>query len=384
MSSANINRGSTLLSFLCQPLGLRIDEINYLFSKTLALFLAFIFRKFFNRSTTSATLRHTILFNIGFTLIAFCFGLSDLFYLVCFSLIIYTYVRFLPKYCYHLSLMTSFLVLSIFHLHLLIHKNIDNYTLDVTATLMIMVQKFTSLAASINDGSLSLAAFEKLQKTRKSYAIRPENVSEATFYKLSLIEFFSYIFNFMGVMAGPHNYFNEYKFFIENDGDVTNPENVKLWRLSTGKENYLVVAKKAIWGWICLLISLAVNGSMFNVNKLGDPEYIKNSSFSFLFLHYFLAGCFVGRYKFYFAWLYSEAINHAAGYGYHREKNDWSLINNVDYLQVEFGITAKQSIANWNKQSVTWLRLIVQERLPQNFNPVLKQAAVFGMSCVLG
>ena len=371
--------GSTLLLPLCHATGLRIDEVNYLASKTFALFFAFIFRKYCNVSKVSANTRYLITTLLGFAMIKFCFGMNDLVSLLFFSMVVYSIIRFIPgQLGFYLSFLISFGTLSVFHLHILWNRNIDDYTLDVTATLMIMVQKLTSISASVADGQLSEKEREKLEPSRRKKAIV---FGKNTNGSLPLIPFLSYIFNFMGVMAGPHNYYDDYVHWIENDGDQNDKKNALAWQNSHAKY-YSTVAFKAVWGSICLGLSLYVNSTWCNVNLLGKPEYVNNSSFGKLLFHMMAAGAFASRFKFYFAWMYSEAINNAAGYGWNREKNDWSLISNVDWFKVELARDSKEAIGNWNTQSVMWLRIIAHEQLPKKTPMIFKTASVFILSSI--
>lgn len=373
----NVNRGSELLMPLTHITGLRIDEVNFLFCQISAIILAFFLRSCLNRSQATATTRHLFVTTLGFSIIAFMFGFSDLFNLVTFALLIYFFIRVFPENCFKICFFISFGCLSFHHINLLMYKNIDNYTLDVTATVMIMVQKFTSLAASIEDGTIPKSKMEKdkLGKTRQAQAIRLGGQN------LKFLHFLSYIFNFMGILAGPHNYFNDYKEFIENDGDLKLAKNKKLWAKDSYKNNHVTVFKKAVSGWVCLYLAFFINDN-FNVNLLGDQSYVNKTSSAYIFIHFFLAGLFVGRFKFYFAWLYADAVNNAAGFGYDQENDNWNLISNVNFWKVELAYSSREAIGNWNTQSVSWLRLIVYERLPNSYSPLLKTGAVFAMSSI--
>lgn len=100
-------------------------------------------------------------------------------------------------------MVVSLIYLSCVHLHRL-YYDYGSYSLDITGPLMIITQKVTSLAFSIHDG-LSRNENE-LTKSQQYHAVR----------KLpSALEFFSYVFHFQGLMAGPMVFYTDYIEFIE-------------------------------------------------------------------------------------------------------------------------------------------------------------------------
>ena len=94
--------------------------------------------------------------------------------------------------------------LSLSHIYSLLY-DYANYTLDVTGPMMIFTQKFTSLAFAYHDG---MKPDEQLSSDQRSQAIK---------HKPRIIEFFSYFFNFQGIIVGPLCFYQDYIEFINGN-----------------------------------------------------------------------------------------------------------------------------------------------------------------------
>lgn len=95
--------------------------------------------------------------------------------------------------------------LSCIHLHRLYYEY-GSYSLDITGPLMIITQKVTSLSFSIHDGHISKNI--NLKPSQKLYVV--ERIP-------SILEYFSYVLHFQGLMAGPMVFYNDYIEFIEGN-----------------------------------------------------------------------------------------------------------------------------------------------------------------------
>lgn len=85
-----------------------------------------------------------------------------------------------------------------------IYYDYGSYSLDITGPLMIITQKVTLLAFSIHDGFAR--STNVLTKSQQFNAVR----------KLpSTLEFFSYVWHFQGLMAGPLVMYRDYTEFID-------------------------------------------------------------------------------------------------------------------------------------------------------------------------
>lgn len=97
----------------------------------------------------------------------------------------------------------SLTYLSVIHVYR-IYYDYGSYTLDITGPLMIITQKVTLLAFSVHDGFARNT--NELTKSQQFNAVR----------KLpSTLEFFAYVWQFQGLMAGPLVMYRDYLEFIE-------------------------------------------------------------------------------------------------------------------------------------------------------------------------
>lgn len=84
--------------------------------------------------------------------------------------------------------------------------------------MMIIVQKVTTLAFSLHDGRVKLQSGERLTDTQTREAIVYVTF---IYYKYdfseipTILEFFSYTMNYMGMMCGPLCFFADYIAFID-------------------------------------------------------------------------------------------------------------------------------------------------------------------------
>lgn len=111
-------------------------------------------------------------------------------------------------------MIVSMIYLSLVHLHR-IYYDYGSYTLDITGPLMIITQKVTLLTFSIHDG---VARNEnELTKSQKYHAIRTLP---------NALEYFAYILQFQGLMAGPLVFYKDYIEFIEGTNILKHNTNV--------------------------------------------------------------------------------------------------------------------------------------------------------------
>ena len=212
---------------------------------------------------------------------------------------------------------------------------------------MIFAQKISSLGYSFADGRLSKPEQEKLRGMRKKTII-----SEFP----TVLEYYSYILNFMGILAGPCTFFNEWKEFInKNKGETSTRRYLGLFAFSI----FLVASNQA-----CGIFG-------FKVQNLFDPVWVESTSFFYKLGYLKLFNAFGIRCQFYFAWMISESINVAAGFGFNEESKQWDLLSNVDVVACETSTNSPSDINNWNIRTSKWLRLVCYERAPRQFSTVL-------------
>ncbi|RWS31105.1 Membrane-bound O-acyltransferase domain-containing protein 2-like protein [Leptotrombidium deliense] len=252
------------------------------------------------------------------------------------------------------------------YLHLLrLKHDYGSYTLDITGPVMIGVQKVTSLAFSLHDG-LSKPS-EQLTNEQSKYAVRKVP---------SLLEFFSYIFQFQSFMSGPLIYYNDYIEFIEGKNFSRhlegNPNKIRptqmgavLWRL---------------WISITFAIMWLIFSPKFPITQLADEKFLKESSIWQIMVFLF-ATTAVARFKYYHAWNLGETVCNASGLGFNGftvdGKPKWDLVSGVDIYRFETSLNLREALEAWNKTTQSWLRRTAYERSPH-----YRTLATFALSAV--
>jgi lysophospholipid acyltransferase 1/2 len=225
---------------------------------------------------------------------------------------------------------------------------------DITAPSMICVQKLTSLAFAYYDG---IKPVEMLTPDQKSQAIK----------KLPhFLEFTSYIFNFQGMLCGPLCFYEDYIEFIHGTNITKFKDEHKNRDPSYDFGRRRALIKKVFWAIIFAII-------FFKLSKYRFVETIKEEHLELPFLHRLLflyLTAFNHRVKYYVAFLISEAVCVASGFGfngYDAETGEpkWDLIKNIDIYKLETVKNMKCFVDNWNIQTGIWLRRIAYDRLPK-------------------
>jgi len=325
----------------------------------LSLVLASILRVHLHPSKVSADIRHIYCIAFGLIFAYFCFGVQSIHIsilpTVCYIVVRTQHPRNVQKYV----LTVALLYLSCIHFHRL-YYDYGSYSLDITGPLMIITQKVTSLAFSLHDGLLMNE--KELTSSQKKFAI----------VKLpSALEFFSYVLNFQGLMAGPLVFYKDYMNFVEGRYSVqgyssminANKNDVKP---PVEPSPIKPVIKKIVASFVCAYIFMTFK-MIYPIKRLKDEDFLNGTSF-FYKLWYINLTTTVVRFKYYFAWLTADAICNSAGLGFNGYDSDgspkWDLISNIDVIKFELGSNFRNCINSWNIGTNYWLRMIVYDRLP--------------------
>ncbi|XP_004572906.2 lysophospholipid acyltransferase 2b [Maylandia zebra] len=364
--------GSSLLQPLSELTDLPLDQVNFVACQLCALISAFWFRLFLHPSKTSPIIRHVVATLLGLYFAMFCFGWYALHFLVqsglTYGIMILTGVEHMHKYC----LVVALTYLSLCQITRVYVFDYGMYTADFTGPMMVITQKITSLAFEIHDGMARKE--EHLTAGQKILAIRRMP---------SLLEYFSYNCNFMGILAGPTCSYNDYIGFIE--GAPRRCRDYKDERKSSSKLRHsepspnMEVVRKVTTSFFCLLVFLSVC-KVFPVERNIDDNFIANTPFYAQVVYLYLS-MLTTRPKYYFVWTLADAINNAAGFGFNGYDSDgsarWDLISNLRILKIEFATSFKVFLDNWNIQTAHWLKRVCYERCP--YHPT---AATFILSAM--
>ncbi|NXF92620.1 MBOA2 protein, partial [Eubucco bourcierii] len=192
----------------------------------------------------------------------------------------------------------------------------------------------------------------------------------------SLLEYFSYTCNFLGILAGPLCSYKDYIAFIEGRSyRPTQPE-------ANGKEDSkcqqaepspnMAVAQKLLICGLSLLFHMTITQTLpveYNI----DEHFRATASWPVRCFYLYLS-LMAARPKYYFAWTLADAINNAAGFGFRGYDKTgvtrWDLISNLRIQQIEFSTSFKMFLDNWNIQTALWLKRVCYERA--TFSPTIQ------------
>ncbi|XP_049869292.1 lysophospholipid acyltransferase 6 [Pectinophora gossypiella] len=373
MSYYDYYDGSKLFLFVSHRVGLPIDLVNFLIAQIAALCLARLFRK--PLRFASSEFRHSVCLIIGLIMGYFCFGKQAV-HLSVLPMLTYTLLKTVPNHLTgNVILAASMIYLSCLHMHRQIYHTAD-YTLDITGPLMVITQRVTSLAYSLQDtlskkgADLNMASFSDSSKLSHIEKIP------------SPLEYFAYTLAFQTLMCGPVVFYADYINFIEGarvDGDE------KRMNGAAEPSPRLAVMYKVAGSLSAamLYLTLAKKYPLAVLAELTDPASEVSRSWSAVYLlWYAYLSTLVVRCKYYHAWLLSEAICNNSGMGFNgydtNGKPKWDKMSNIDVFGFEFAQNFRTAVACWNKNTNAWLRYVAYERGSKAW----RTARVYALSAV--
>uniref|UniRef100_A0A8C5F010 Lysophospholipid acyltransferase 1-like n=1 Tax=Gouania willdenowi TaxID=441366 RepID=A0A8C5F010_GOUWI len=331
-------------------------NVNFLACQLFALVAAFWFRLYLSPNHTIPVVRHAVATLLGIAFLIFCFGWYSAHILIVviinYSIVIKADINNVHRYSMVISMgyLTACQVSRVF---------IFNYGIlstDFSGPLMIVTQKITTLAFQLHD---AFTAFLLLCVC----SVSP-----------SLIQYLSYNLNFLSVLVGPCNNYNEYTDFIE--GKHISRRLRQHTPTCNGQNGYSVspqlsplkaVCCKLLVCCSCMLIFLTVTRFLpikYNVDKVfvANAHFLTRLTYAFFSIQ-------AARPKFYFAWTLADAVNNAAGYGFQgmggNGKPSWDLISNINIVGIETATSFKTFIDNWNIRTGIWLKMVCYDRAPK-------------------
>ncbi|XP_076287832.1 lysophospholipid acyltransferase 6 isoform X2 [Lasioglossum baleicum] len=355
--------GSRTFSWLANLINIPIDQVNFVLTQFTALFLAGVLRTCLSPLKVTTATRHVFGLIIGFALGYFCFGRQTI-HLAGLPALCYIAMRTLsPHIIQRVVLTTALFYLSCVHYHRQMY-NYGSYTLDITGPLMVITQKVTSLAYSIHDGLTQ--SEEDLTPTQRHQAVKKMPTT---------LEYFSYVFHFQALLAGPVILYHDYIDFIQGH-KLTAPKPLTGCDKNSGHYSeivlepspVLVVVKKVIASLLFAAIFVTFIPS-YPIEKLKEDDFLKNTTVVQK-MWYLLIATLLVRFKYYHAWLFADAICNNSGIGYagldEKGQAKWDLFSNVDVYGFEMSLSLRDSIEHWNKGTNRWLRSLVYERVKRN------------------
>ncbi|XP_077979073.1 lysophospholipid acyltransferase 6-like isoform X2 [Glandiceps talaboti] len=223
--------------------------------------------------------------------------------------------------------------------------------------MMMMTMKVTSVAFGLHDGS-SMDSSKQHPKQRL-LAIRRFP---------SILEYYSYIFNFQTFLIGPFCFFTDYIDFVEGKNLV--PYKIKT---KDGKE-VIISREPSVMGaffekvTICVITgtTFVVYGSSYTA--IGNiSEEVLNSSH--IYRAVYLALCMgLIMFKYAFGIITSDLVCNASGFGFNGYDDNgnpkWDLVTSINFVKFWRATDINDNISNWNVTVIRWLKYACYYRVP--------------------
>lgn len=330
------------LFMLSDAIGLNVNMAAFLTLLLCNLCLAVVFKQLRN-----PLLRSFMSLSVGLGWCAFLYDIPSTVMLLVLSNIVYLcIVRALLSPAKFTVLAVA--VLSGFHIYRMMVDYLG-WSLDVTGPLMLFTAKYTMFAYDVEDGRRSnrgeaLAVDQHIIETRERTCL----VQVPTMF-----EFNVFVFDFLGVLAGPVFHIREYLDFINLRGDFAALEHVGLKRAVTQRFCTALVLG-AVYG-----ISGEIPALSFDY--LWTKEHKQSIFIIRLLTVHFIT--FIGRMRYYFAWYMAETACLIAGLGYNpSNRNKFSRAQNAEISKVDWATCQSEAASHWNISISKWLRSCIYLR----------------------
>lgn len=241
------------------------------------------------------------------------------------------------------------------------------WTMDVSAALMVATVKLTTLAYNYRDGKVLQSDPQSLFPFWKEVAI----TRVPTF-----LEFTSYMFYFLGLLAGPPFEMKPYLAYIEGKLHE-HPQHNPTGKIPDPKIPTLIRLAESISS-MALLLFLS---SKYPFDPMYDPNSVFTTySFWEIATHCYFA-MLAKRCSYYFIWKLTESAGNLAGFGFSGYDKDgkplWERLDNVHILKIEFPSNVRNIAIFWNTRTGEWLKNYVYLRQADGPNGKIPSYALY-------
>ena len=165
----------------------------------------------------------------------------------------------------------------------------------------------------------------------------------------SLLDYFSFVYHYPGILGGPNTYYREFIDIIENRRYPYGAIPAKRWRWAA-----LDFAKGVLFLGLFVVASIWVPTS-----ALLEEEFANRWLGTRIVIAYLT---YVGvRFRYYGLWKLGESLCICGGYG-EEANGDWRGISNVDIVHFELCTSMSMATHAWNKRTQRWLQMCIYER----------------------
>ncbi|XP_072175406.1 lysophospholipid acyltransferase 2-like [Diadema setosum] len=345
-----------ILHNLCDHIGLRYKEANFLLCQLSAFTYSVFFRTYLGCQRTSTRTRHIVQAVAGICLCIQAIGWESLYFAVDVSLCYILMKLVHPKVMQRYVSVFSITFLSGVHIYLMaIGKGVNNF--DCVGPLMVVTEKVGCLAWSLHDGLTRDDS--QLNNLQRRMAVRKIP---------SLLEYLSFIFYPQSLLIGPITYYGDYVKVIDGSKFLVKE------KTSTGEEvlvykepsNKVALAGKLSFSVFCAVILLTLVPK-YPIMRNVDDHHMETTTF-WQKMIFVIVSVEVAKSKYFFGWVLADAMNNAGGLGFNGYDEDgkpkWDGVSNVIIWNFQFPTNLKMLIDSWNISALTWLRHTCYDRVP--------------------
>lgn len=321
--------------------------LNATFAQFVSLLLVNIIVAALFRWVSVPALRRLVSASIGLLWCYVLYGVPNTLTLVAFSGAMY--ILTVSRYVSAGSLtILAIAVLSYFHISRMIASYMS-WSLDITSPLMLMTAKFSMFAYDLQDGvnaktKLALSSDQHVAEARSRTCILEIP---------SFLDYSAYIFDFLGVIAGPVFHIRDYMDFMYLRNEFADQSNMHCFK----------TAGLRFLSGLCVGALFAASGSVPQL----DFEYVYSSEFAssalitkVLLVHFMTSAL---RLKYYFAWYMAETACLMAGIAYNPSNRDkYSRAQNAILTKVDWANCQAEAMSHWNISISRWLRSCIYLR----------------------
>jgi len=322
------------------------DDMMRLSICLIATYIGAIIHRYFIKQTN---IRYLFSLCVGLFWLFFCFKWDALYYVISGTITYVICLIFPVKYVPKIVLVVSFGVLAYGHWMRFYYAYLV-YTVNWVTPFMLFVIKLQTFAWNYHDGQYPPSKFIPIKN-------RIEKLP-------SLLEYYSWLFFFAGLLTGPVGEFNDYKAFTDRSLFKDEPK------------GEIPDSKKAAFNkfcWMFLGIFGFYGAKLIPESYCGTLEFLENPFWYRMI--YVLFAVEMGFTKYYFAWFNGEAHTILIGAGYNgRSKSGKILWNRMLMLHlIPFRLAnCRFMIAqNWNICSSDWLKYYIYLRIPAKLQKLL-------------
>ncbi|TYZ65735.1 hypothetical protein PybrP1_011996 [[Pythium] brassicae (nom. inval.)] len=339
--NAQLERASALVGF-------PVDQLR----AALCLFAAYPLAMLL-RTLPTPSAKHWMNICVGLAMAQLVYG-SEWLHSFASALVTYALVRFAPtRQAPYIVFVFNMAYVAALHVY---RMSVDymGWSMDCTASQMLLLIKLTSFAFNCHDGAVAAATTVRASDPPAVAKMKQSCQRFALAAMPSLLQFFGYVYGFTTFIAGPAFEYREYLNSVEGTAFVFNG--------ARRVPSCALAALKKLCIGVFFLALLAVYGAHANL-----PAVLSRDEPLALKWGRILLALFLTRGKYYAAWKLAEGATILSGAGFEGfdaqgNTKGWNGVSNIDILGFEFAESVRDLTRSWNKGTQAWLERYVYSR----------------------